>query len=395
MLPRRVLSTVVVGVALALSCTSARADVLSLGDTSLALTQTSFAFSSPAGAGTVDIGSTSSGAFAGLGGTTATLQGITAATPVPLSNFLTIPTLPAAQFTLTSVGPGSSSTICGGLAVGGSCSPFAGSPFVLTNTGTGTVLAFSAGGTVRDSNTSTQANFLAVFSSELIGQTPQSVASALGSGTLHAPFSASLKIPTGTFAGTLNIGTPAMALSQTAIAFTPSAVTVGPTSTGSFNGLGGTTVTLHDITAGSPLSNFLTIPSLPAVQFTMTGIGPGSPNTNCAVSAVGQSCSPSPGSPFVLVDETGGVVVWFSLFGTALDGATNIQTPFLGTFATEVLGVSVPAVQALFQSGLFSGSFSAELTAGPFASSVAEPTTLALLAIGIAGVGLLRRRIRP
>jgi hypothetical protein len=55
------------------------------------------------------------------------------------------------DFVLTSLGPGSANTVCTGLAVGGSCSVFAGSPFLLTNLGGGnTSVGLSANGSVTD-----------------------------------------------------------------------------------------------------------------------------------------------------------------------------------------------------------------------------------------------------
>src|SRR5712691_13504011 len=60
---------------------------------------------------------TSTGAFGGLGGDTATLQNISGT--LPISNFLAIPALPQAQVTLNVVGPGSSNTNCAALTLGG------------------------------------------------------------------------------------------------------------------------------------------------------------------------------------------------------------------------------------------------------------------------------------
>jgi len=52
-------------------------------------------------------------------------------------------------FQLLSVGPGAGTTNCAGLGIGQSCSPFTGSPFILTNLGPGgTLIALSVGGTI-------------------------------------------------------------------------------------------------------------------------------------------------------------------------------------------------------------------------------------------------------
>jgi len=55
------------------------------------------------------------------------------------------------DFVLTGLGPGSANLNCSGLAIGASCSVFAGSPFLLTNLGGGnTAVGLSANGTVTD-----------------------------------------------------------------------------------------------------------------------------------------------------------------------------------------------------------------------------------------------------
>jgi len=72
------------------------------------------------------------------------------ATALPLVNFLTITALPNFGFDLSIVGPGSLNTNCAGLLNGQSCSPFIGSPFILTATSVGTSVSLSLGGTAHD-----------------------------------------------------------------------------------------------------------------------------------------------------------------------------------------------------------------------------------------------------
>src|SRR5437867_68706 len=71
-------------------------------------------------------------------GSTGNILDFSAITPLPLLNFMTFPALPGLAFDLAAIGPGSANTNCSGLAVGQSCSPYVGSPFVLTNLGTST-----------------------------------------------------------------------------------------------------------------------------------------------------------------------------------------------------------------------------------------------------------------
>jgi len=75
--------------------------------------------------------------------------------PGSVDNFMTFPAPGPTllDFVLTTVGPGSTTTDCHSLAVGDTCSVFAGSPFILTNLGTNlTGVGFAVGGTVSDAN---------------------------------------------------------------------------------------------------------------------------------------------------------------------------------------------------------------------------------------------------
>jgi hypothetical protein len=373
-------------------------DILGIGSTSLSLSSTSIDFFSVAGPNAVDLG-TSSGAF-GTAGNTATMQNIVFSGGA-VSNFINIPALPQAQFTLTAVGPGSPNTVCSGLAAGGSCSAFAGSPFVLTQTSAGTGISFSTVGTVKDSSGNTT-TFTATFSTEVVGQTPSALQTALIAGnTISSPFAASINVPSGTFAGTLNVGLSSTSLAATAIGFSPSNV-IGPTSTGAFTALSGTTATLKNLSAGGgSVTNFLSVAGLPQVSFTLTSFFPGVANTNCAaVSGVGGSCSPFAGSPFILVDTAEGTALFFTGVGTALDNSTSLQTTFEAIFSTEFTGETPQALAtALLAGGTLDGPLSVEFLAGPFSSTATPlPAALPLFATGLGGLGLLgwrRKRKNP
>jgi len=76
-------------------------------------------------------------------------------TPLPLSDFMTFTGNPNLHFDLTSLGPGLANTTCTGLGLGQACSPFAGSPIILTNIGTGTAVTFNAAGVARDQSAET------------------------------------------------------------------------------------------------------------------------------------------------------------------------------------------------------------------------------------------------
>jgi PEP-CTERM motif len=111
-------------------------------------------------------------------GSTGFLVDLNAGNPLPVSNFMTFSSAPGLAFDLLAVGPGSANTNCAGLAVGGSCSIFVGSPILLISTGTGTVVALSATGIARDGTTNS--NWAGNFTTQITGSSPQSIQTLFG-----------------------------------------------------------------------------------------------------------------------------------------------------------------------------------------------------------------------
>lgn len=108
-------------------------------------------------------------------GSTGLLLDLTPTTVLPLANFITFSGVSGLGFDLSGVGPGSSNTACAGLAVGSSCSIFAGSPIVLTAVQVGstveTSVSLGAFGTAHD-GTSPNSIWTGDFTTQIPDETP-------------------------------------------------------------------------------------------------------------------------------------------------------------------------------------------------------------------------------
>ena len=118
------------------------------------------------------------------GGPLAVTEGIAVSTPLtgsalPVSSFLTFAAHANLVYSLTSVGPGSSSTSCASAtAIGSSCSLFAGSPLVLTNAGNGTKISLPLSGTASDAGVGglgTGSNYTGAFVASFVGMSPSQI----------------------------------------------------------------------------------------------------------------------------------------------------------------------------------------------------------------------------
>jgi len=98
--------------------------------------------------------------------------------------------------------------------------------------------------------------------------------------------------------------------------------------------------TLGDIANASalPLDDFITFAGTP-LDFTLTGLGPGSTNTDCADLANFQTCSIPLGggfiSPVVLELQNGTTVASLTVFGTVTDG-TGVTSNWSGTLSASL-----------------------------------------------------------
>jgi hypothetical protein len=108
--------------------------------------------------------------------------------PGPIG-FFAFPSAPMLHFNLTVLGPGVANLNCAALALGQSCSAFAGSPIILTATATGTAVTLDASGIATDASPFTS-NWMGAFTTQIPGVSAASIQATINAGgTITSTFS--------------------------------------------------------------------------------------------------------------------------------------------------------------------------------------------------------------
>jgi len=155
-----------------------------------------------------------------------------------------------------------------------------------------------------------------------------------------------------------------------------------------------------------PLNNWYQFAAHPNLLYSLTAVGTGSANINCAlVVSVGQSCSLFAGSPIVLtLGDFGTTTASIALQGRASDtGAGGLSTGsfWQGKFSADIPNMTPDQVQKIFcPTGVCGGADFARGTAltqpnvsgSFFATTVPEPTSMILIGAGLLALASLRRR---
>jgi hypothetical protein len=144
----------------------------------------------------------------------------------------------------------------------------------------------------------------------------------------------------------------------------------------------GVTGDILNLTAGGgAVDSFMTF-SGSTLDFVLTGLGPGSANTNCTGLAIGGSCSVFAGSPFLLTNVgAGNTAVSLGASGTILDG--GVTSSWFGAFTTQV-NIDASTIQStILASGSVGSTYSGQFTV---TSAVPEPSSLISMLVGGAGL---------
>ena len=142
------------------------------------------------------------------------------------------------------------------------------------------------------------------------------------------------------------------------------------------------------------VDDFVTFLDAPELTFTLTEILPGVlGSAGCSGGpTAGQTCTPV-GTAFNFINTTAtSSTASFTVQGTVSDGSASLPSNFQAVFQTTFAARSFQ--QVLLDIALFGESGPTAASANFAVTAVPEPRTTALIGLGLAGVLLLRRRMR-
>ena len=207
------------------------------------------------------------------------------------------------------------------------------------------------------------------------------------------------------FTGAANITEGTVGFDGHVFSITPGA----NTQVGGFVALAGTAGTIIDLSnppdatgVALDVPDFITFNSAPNISITLTFLFPGIEGAaGCSLdpstAAAGQVCTPDvpDQSPVNLVNtSTSSAFASIGVAGIEVDSSTNTSIPIVGTFSTPFSNENFQEIlDTIFSGGTVTTSFSAQFST---VTATPEPGTssLLLIGIGVAGIGLLVYRKR-
>jgi hypothetical protein len=411
------------------------AATLQIGDPALNVGATSFDFFPPGGGtGSFKIGDGVTGSFAGLTGTSGTIQDLSLLaqpvnTPLNLANFITFAAAPTLRMDLTgiSAGVGALASCFSPAATGQTCTPvfpalitasnpLGQSPLTLANTKTGSIMSIDLRANAVNGGTGATSPAAGVVTAQFAGQSYQQVLETIVSGgTVNASFSATVSASAGATQGKLQVGQPTLAVSLAGIDFLPfggsaGSFAVGPTSSGAFGALFGSSGAVKDLSFAAlnvngttALDNFLTFSAAPLLEFDVDFVHSGGFGlAQCfAPPAVGQTCTPTLAAlitpdnplgqtPFSFMNTANGSVLAFEPEGIVHDFSTLTDIAFTGLFTAQFDVHYQFILEQLFNGQSVVASYSASFDAQfEPPTRVPEPASLGLMLCG--AIWLVRR----
>lgn len=157
------------------------------------------------------------------------------------------------------------------------------------------------------------------------------------------------------------------------------------------------TGTISDLPAGS-INPFMVLAG-GTLDFSLSSFEPPTPTNGVCSTTValtsGLSCIAFVGSPFLLTSDGATTSVSLITNGVATDTGDSSTSSYLGLFTSQLGATTAVTAAAIDAGGSIDSTYSATLVVGAgggSGGSMPEPSTLALLSVGLALAGIPRKR---